>query len=128
MTFTYTTPFVTDTDRLRFKIQDTVAGSGIRPDGGNFSDEELASVLLDAGSVSLATGVLYEALASEWARYVNTTIGPRREELSQIATHYRNLASQWRADYGKTDSGSSITTGFATRKDGYSQDIDSGRD
>lgn len=121
MAVTYTDTLLTDRDKIRFNIGDTVENSGPKPSGGNFSDNEIAGVLTSEGSVGRATARLYEALASIWARYVDSKIGPRDEKLSKVADNYRALAVQWRDDYGT--SVSRVSTGFATRVDGYSDDI-----
>lgn len=124
MTFTYNGDLATDLDEIRFKIQDTVANSGVKPAGGNFTDEEIAGLLTHEGTVERTVAGLYEALAVVWANHVDTSIGPRNEKLSQAADRYQKLATKYRSDYGY---GSTVlATGFVTRVDGYSDDIDSG--
>lgn len=125
MTFTYVGTLLTDLDEIRFKVQDTVSGSGVKPAGGNFTDEEIAGLLTIEGTVERTVAALLEALAAIWGTYVDTSIGPRDEKLSQVAARYEKLAAKWRKDYGY---GSAVlTTGFVTRVDGYSDDIDSGQ-
>lgn len=125
MTFTYVGTLATDLDKIRFKIQDTAASpSGIKPAGANFTDEEIAGLLTIEGTVNRTVAALYEALAGVWANYVDTKIGPRDEKLSQVASRYAALAAQWREDYGYATV--TLATGYVTRQDGYSQDIDSG--
>lgn len=124
MTFTYAGTLTTDLDKIRFKIQDTVENSGVKPNGGNFSDEEINGLLDVEGNVNRTVAALYEALATVWANYVDTKIGPRDEKLSQIADRYVKIAKQWRDDYGYGTQ--TLTTGFVTRVDGYSSDITSG--
>lgn len=124
MTFTYAGTLATDLDEIRFKIQDTVSGSGPKPSGGNFTDEEIAGLLTTEGNVERTIAALYEALASIWGHYVDTSIGPRNERLSQVADRYQKMATQWRKDYGF--GGTTLVTGFVTRVDGYSDDVDSG--
>lgn len=121
MTFSYSGTWSTTTDQIRFKIGDTVENSGIKPNGGNFSNEEIASLYAVEGTIGRTVAALYETLATIWATYVDTKIGPRDEKLSQVAAHYRQLAKEWRDDYG---SGTTVlSTGFVTRQDGYSDDI-----
>lgn len=48
MTFSYTLPFATDTDRVRFHLGDTDATAV------KFSDEEIAAVLTEAGDYKAA--------------------------------------------------------------------------
>jgi transcription initiation factor IIE alpha subunit len=125
MTFTYVGTLTTDLDKIRFKIQDTVSGSGVKPNNGNFTDEEIAGLLaIEGNNINRTVAALYEALAVAWAKFIDTKMGSRDEKLSQVAANYLKLATKWRDDYGY---GSSIlVTGFATRVDGYSDDIDSG--
>lgn len=125
MTFTYDGTLTTNLDKIRFKIQDTVSGSGIKPNNGNFTDEEIAGLLAEEGNnVNRTVAALYEALATVWANYVDTKIGSRDEKSSQAAARYAKLAEKWRDDYGYT--GTTLVTGFATRVDAYSDDITSG--
>lgn len=124
MTFTYVGTLATDLDEIRFKIQDTSSGSGPKPSGGNFTDEEIAGLLAIEGSVERTIAALYESLAAIWAHYVDTKIGPRDEKLSQVAQRYQKLATEWRDTYGTGHT--TFGTAFATRSDGYSDDITSG--
>lgn len=125
MTFTYAGTLSTDLDKIRFKIGDTTSGSGPKPSGGNYTDEEIAGLLTLEGSVNRTIAALYENLAAIWAHYVDTQIGPRDEKLSQVANRYWNLAKEWRDEYGTSTS--TLSTGFVTRQDAYSDDIDSGQ-
>ena len=124
MTFTYAGTLATDLDEIRFKVQDTVSGSGVKPAGGNFTDEEIAGLLTIEGTVERTVAALYEALAAIWGNYVDTRMGARDEKLSQVADRYWKLAKQWRQDYGY--GATTLATGFVTRVDGYSDDVDSG--
>ena len=124
MTFTYAGTLATDLDEIRFKVQDTVSGSGVKPAGGNFTDEEIAGLLTIEGTVERTVAALYEALAAIWGVYADTKIGPRDEKLSQVADRYQKIAKQWRQDYGYGST--TLATGFVTRVDGYSDDVDSG--
>lgn len=124
MTFTYAGTLATDLDTIRFQIGDTVENSGVKPNDGNFSDEEINGLLAREGTAERTIAALYENLAAVWARYVNTRIGPRSEELGKVADNYLKLAKQYRDDYGYGRT--TLRTGFVTRVDGYSDDIDSG--
>ena len=126
MAFNYDGTLTTDLDTIRFRIQDTVSGSGVKPLGGNFTDEEITGLLTIEGGVNRTVAALYESLATIWSIYVDTEIGPRDEKLSQVAKNYANLAKKWREDFGFGDTTGTLATGFATRVDGYSQDVDSG--
>lgn len=123
MTFTYDATLSTDLAKIRLRIQDTAASpSGIKPLGANFTDEEINSVYASEGSSIMRTvAALYEILAVAWANYVDTKIGPRDEKLSQVAARYAALAQEWRESYGYGTT--TLSTGFVTRQDGYSDDI-----
>lgn len=127
MAVTYTDTLLTDRDVFRATLNDTVSGSGPKPGSGtatNFSDNEIAGLITLEGNVNRAIARGYEILAAAWARYGLSEIGPRKEDLKGVAEMYRKLAEQQREDYGT--SASTISTGFVTRVDGYSDDIDSG--
>lgn len=121
MTFTYVGTLATDLDKVRFYIADRVVGSGPRPGGANFTDEEINGALTIEGNWQRTIAALFEVLASEWSDEVNITVGPRREELSQTAAHYLKQAATWRARYGKA--AGAAGSGFITKVDGYSDDI-----
>jgi hypothetical protein len=125
MTYTYNSTLADDRDKIRLRIGDTTENNGPRPGGGNFSDEEIAGVLSDEGSVNTTIAALYEILAAQWASYVDTEMGDRDERLSQVADRYQKLAKQYRADYGYATT-SGFATGFTTRVDGYSDDVSAG--
>jgi hypothetical protein len=125
MTFTYDATLATDLAKIRLRIQDTAASpSGIKPLGGNFTDEEINSIYATEGTIPKTVAAMYEILAVAWANYVDTKIGPRDEKLSQVAARYAVLAKTWRDEYGY--GATVLATGFVTRVDGYSDDITSG--
>lgn len=124
MAVTYVDTLLTDRDVIRFQINDTVSGSGPKPSGGNFSDNEIAGLLAIEGNANRTIARCYEILAAAWARFGLSEIGPRKEDLKAVAGEYSKLAKQWRADYGYATS--TISSGFVTRVDGNSDDIDSG--
>lgn len=108
MTFTYLGDGSTNLDQIRFHIGDTVSGSGKKPAGGNFTNEEIGWLLTDEGTVGKTVARLFETLAAEWSVYADTKVGSRDEKLSKIADHYFSLAKQWRAEHGG-GSGTTIT-------------------
>lgn len=112
MTFTYNGDLATDLDYIRFKVGDTTSGSGVKPRGGNFTDEEINGLLsIEGDNTNRTIAGMFEALAAIWANYVDTKIGPRDEKLSKIADRYKSLAKQWRDDYGVDDSIATVTVG-----------------
>lgn len=121
MTLTYTGDLATDLDKVRFYIQDTVANSGPKPAGANFTDTELNGLITVEGSWQRAVAGAFEVLAGLWGQYVDIAVGPRRESLSQTAANYAKQAGEWRAKYGGSASGTG--TRQPTRVDGYSDDV-----
>lgn len=124
MTFTYTGTLATNLDFIRFKIGDRASGAGPLPSGGNFTDEEINGLLAIEGTKERTVAALFEMLAGAWAKAGLSEIGPRKEDLKETSKHFLALAKQWREDYGSAVS--SVTSGFVTRVDGYSQATDSG--
>lgn len=122
MAFTYVGDLSTNRDKVRFYICDTVSGSGPRPNGGNFTDAEVDGLLTVEGSWQRAAAAAFEVLAAEWAQYVDTQVGPRREALNQTAQRFAELATMWRARAG---SSAPTRAGyrFTMCVDGYSDDI-----
>ena len=110
MTFTYLGDLSTDLDTIRFKVGDTVSGSGIKPNGGNFTDEEINGLLTLEGNVNFTIGAIYKANANAWANYVDTRIGPRDEKLSQARDYWMKVSKKWDDENG-TSSTSSVTVG-----------------
>ncbi len=96
MSFSYNDDLSTDLDYVRFQIGDTIENAGVKPNKSNFSDEELGSLITIEGSKERAVASAFEALASLWARYIDTEIGARDEKLSQVAKRYGDLAKKWR--------------------------------
>jgi len=125
MTFTYVETLLTSRDYIRFKIGDTVSSSGPKPNGGNFTDEEIAGLLAIEGTKERTVAAIFETLSGIWAHYVDTKIGPRDEKLSQVSARYAAWAKELRDEFGTA--AATLSTGFVTRVDGYSQDIDSGQ-
>jgi len=117
MTWTYRTG--TDIGKVRLGIGDDTEDSGVRPDGTNFSDEEIQVILDAEGSWQRAVAGLCEVLAVQWARLVNLAVGPRREDLSRVSEAYAEQAARLRAQYGGGARGFAVGV---TRVDGWSDD------
>jgi hypothetical protein len=120
MAVTYIDTMATNRDKIRFYIQDTVVDSGPKPGGDNFSDNEIAGLLTAEGKWERAVAAAFETLAGLWGQYVDITVGPRREAMSQTAARYAQLAKDWRKRHGST-AGAGVR--YVTRTDGYSQDV-----
>ena len=127
MGFTYLGTGVTDLDNIRMLIQDTSENSGIKPEGKNFSDEEIAARLSVEGTVNRTVANLYEILSVSWSTWVTTRVDDgRSESRSDVSKVFAKRAKEWRDIYGYGESTSTMVNSFVTRKDGYSDDIDSG--
>ena len=122
MTFTYEGNLSTDLDKTRFYVQDTVEDSGPKPGGSNFTDEEIEGVDDITGSWQRTVYALFQTLAAIWTHYVDITIGPRRESLSQVAKSYRDQAKAWAKEHNIMPG---IQVAGVIRVDGYSDDITS---
>ena len=123
MTFTYAGDYSTDLAKVRFHIHDVTSGSGPKPAGGNFTDEEITPIITAQGSWQKAVAVLLDTLATAWSQYANTQVGPRREDFAEIAKAFAERAKQWRKDNG-ISTGTTSGSRTVTRKDGYSDDKD----
>jgi hypothetical protein len=119
--FTYSDDLALDKDRVRFALGDTVLRSGPKPADANFSDAEIAGVIVIEGTWQRATAALFEALASLWARHVTFGADGMSASLSDVAEQYRASAKEWRQKHG---GGSTSGSQAVIRADGYSQDID----
>jgi H+/Cl- antiporter ClcA len=120
--FSYDTELPTDMDRVRLYIADTEENSGPRPGKANYSDDEVLAVITAEGSWARAVAGFFEILAGEWGPYVDIAVGPRREQLSQVAERFHTMGMDWRRRHGG-GGGSGVGTAFPTPVDGYSQDI-----
>lgn len=94
MTFTYT--LTTDIGKLRLKLGDHTSGAGLRPDGTNFTDEELQVWLTEGGSVDFALLLACETLAREWSSSADLGVGSVRESASQVAAAWTERADAQR--------------------------------
>lgn len=106
MSFTYT-PGSSDAtvkfrNRIRRLIGDTVSGNGPRFDGSNFTDEEIAEVIVETSTTNayLVGAELLTILASEWTSVANVTVGPRSEQYGDRAREYRAQAAELQAQAG----------------------------
>ncbi len=120
MSFTY--DLATDIGKVRFEIGDTTSGTGVKPDGSNITDEELQVVLTREGSTGRATAAACEALARMYARFVDLTVGPHREALSQASEAYARQAQELRRQYG--GGSKRATAGGVIKQDGFNAGLD----
>lgn len=119
---TFTNDPDTDLGKVRLELGDDVDGEGVRPDGSNLTDAQLQVWLDREESVMRATAAACEALARQWARLANITIGARKEDLGAVSEQWAKQAYRLREQYGGGGSG-----GFAIgmqRADGYAENWD----
>jgi hypothetical protein len=99
MTVTY--DISTTTGRIRRLVGDTVENDGPMPDGGNFTDAEIAFFYESEGNhVQRGAAAALEALANKWAAYAGRhRMGPEDEESLQ-SLQFSSQAQQLRDVYG----------------------------
>lgn len=120
MAFTYDDTLGADRDRVRFCLQDTAIDSGPKPDGGNFSDNELSGLVTLEGEWQRAVAAGFEALAAIWTQYADLSAGPHKESFSQVTEGHRKSAALWRARSGSV---TPARVAGIIKVDGYSDDV-----
>lgn len=116
MAFTYDpTEMDTDLAKLRLAIGDTADGAGPRPDGSNFSDEELSVFLVEAlaagGTWRTAAVQVLRVLANQYAAAAKST---RDAEISEDLTGTAAVLREQAADFERstTTSGAPVSQGM----------------
>lgn len=90
-----------DISRIRLEIGDTVEDAGVRPDGRNFTDEEITVLYEDEGSsVGKGAAKVCEVLAREWARVPKTRLGDLNVDPAHMSKTWQAQANQLRKIYG----------------------------
>ena len=93
MAFTYLGTLATNLDKVRFYVGDTVSGTGVKPDGSNFTDAEINGVLTVAGTWSAAVVQILRNLASLYAgKATSIQVFEYRKQYSDRAAQYTMLA------------------------------------
>lgn len=121
MSYTYdATDLSSDLAKLRLAIGDTTEDAGVRPDGGNFSDEEL-QVFLDGLGVSQtwrnAVPAALRVLANQYSAAAKKTDDAEiSEDLTQTAKALREQAREFEASITATgsDAGGGFSAGVVT--------------
>ena len=110
MSFTYS--LSTDLGKVRLAIGDTVNGSGPRPAGTNYSDEEinvyLTPVIAAGYTYGRAVAQLFRLLAGEWAGKASMSIGDYSVQYAAVADNYRKAAAEWER---MTDASGAVVAG-----------------
>lgn len=114
MTFTYAGAFVTDLDKVRFEIGDTVSANAL------FTDEEIAYKLTQYTNILLCAAALCEVLATRYAGDYKFKTDDQEFDRSTIAAGYTARAEALRA----RAPGGGLSTIGTTRVDGFSDDLD----
>lgn len=101
MAFTYT--LATNVGDIRLEIGDSVEDDGVRPNGRNFSDEELTQLYAEEGTIGRTAARCAEILTKEWAsRPTEWKLGPQGEKVS-ASEYWKAEASRLRNLHGFTD-------------------------
>lgn len=132
MTFTYSTALSTTRDKVRFELGDVLELQGLRPNGKNFSDEEITYAYAQEGSHLMKTVArLCEILSREYAAYAGfQALSESAGEYNRKSAEFAKRAAEIRAvtgdAFGVADASAVATAGSkaAQRVDGYSQTID----
>jgi hypothetical protein len=96
MAFTYLGTLATNLDKVRFYIGDTVSGTGVKPDGSNFTDAEINGVLTVAGTWSAAVVQILRNLASLYAgKATSIQVFEYRKQYADRAAQYTALADNF---------------------------------
>jgi hypothetical protein len=104
MAWTYDPNLITDTDRVRLLIGDTLESDPL------ISDEELVALLSLAGGITEAAAQASEAIATMLGRRadeISDDIG-QRVKYGDRAGRYRTLAASLRASVVSVSAGSSV--------------------
>lgn len=118
MVFTYTpsdTP--TDLTRVRFWTRDTVSATAL------WTDDEISMMIAEEGDYKGAVIALLEQALVMIGREPDKTVDWLRVAWGSSAKTLEGRLESLKSKWGK---GYAIRTGFVTRVDGYSNDIDSG--
>ena len=112
MAFTYN--LSTNLGKTRLAIGDTVDGTGPRPDGTNYSDEEigvyLTPIIAAGQSYGRAVAQMLRLLANEWTSKASISISDYRVDYNNVAANYRAAAAEWERS---TDASGAQTSGIA---------------
>src|SRR5512140_3149828 len=84
--------------RVRFWLYDTTEDKGVKPDGKNLSDEEIAMLVeQEKGHLMRTVAAGCELLAIAWGAKVDADAGPLRAKFSQTAAAYADRAKTLRS-------------------------------
>ncbi len=125
---TFTNDLSNAIGQVRYHLGDDVSGSGVKPDGTNFTDEQIEYALSANGqSVKAAAAELCGGLATRWAVVpdkVSTDSGAMVIDRTQRVNHW--LALQKQLQQQATSGGSNFVMADLDRRDAYSAKAESG--
>jgi hypothetical protein len=106
MTFTYRLDSSDTTEvaiaAVRLEVGDNDDDRGIKPDGANYTDEEIAYILAQEDDiVGRAAARICEQMATAWASVPRTMFGSLFDPRA-ITRNFRFRAAELRKEYGKT--------------------------
>lgn len=119
MTWTYSgNPSSTNRDAVRFLVGDTDNTDQL------VTDEEIAYMLAEEGSASMAAARVCRSLASKFARYMDQSVGDLNVSYSQRYRQYTELANRLESD-GSSRVGVPYAGGISqANKDAITSDTD----
>ncbi|HJW83684.1 MAG TPA: hypothetical protein VJ754_05205, partial [Anaerolineae bacterium] len=124
----FTILLTTDIGKVRFEIGDDVEGSGVLPDGSNFSDAQVQHALDVSGGVYAAVAHLCRSLAARWTIVpdkVITDSGALSIDRTQQVKHWRDMASEYTR---KAAGGGGLVSLALDRRDAWSVSDEVGGD
>src|SRR5574337_908036 len=95
-----TTDLTTTTGQIRLLIGDTNAADGVKPDGTNFTDAEIAYFYSYGGSIEKAAALACETLAYLWNNLPDFDADGLRVDRSKTAQGWWRAAARFRANTG----------------------------
>lgn len=108
--------------KVRLELGDTEQDAGVKPNGANFEDEEIATWLDEESDHVMHTVIrACQALARMWSNVASVTVGPRSEQYGKIADNWDRNIKTLSDQYGPP-AGSGGGFGVASKRvDGYSE-------
>jgi len=125
---TFTNDLSTAIGQMRYHLGDDVSGAGVKPDGTNFTDEQLTYALSNNGqNVKAAAAEVCGVLATRWAVVpdkVSTDSGAIVIDRTQRVNHW--LALQKQLQQQAAGNGSNFVMATLDRRDAFSVTTESG--
>lgn len=108
--------------KVRMHLGDNVLDEGVLPSGSNLEDEEIEALLTEySDDVGQTVGACCAMLARRWANAADISVGPRRENLSQISKRWAEMGDKLNPSHASFSIGAQRSDGYAD----YADDDDS---